>query len=169
MDPQTPQPTLAANPPPTIESPPSIQPSQSKFLTTIIVISLLVFPPIAWIIMLINKKYHSWFASQLIIFGLLFGLLTGIFAFTVHPKLASLYNQIGAAGGPNAIWLYMLLALCVSQIIFGVWLSKRNKSGQPISMALATISAAILIIDLIGFSSATLSYLSNIYNFTSQF
>jgi len=119
--------------------------------------------------MLINKRYHSWFASQLIIFGLFFGLLAAIFAFTVNPKLTNLYKEIGAAGQPNIMWLYMLLALCVLQIIFGVWLSRRSKAGKPISMVLAAISATILVIDLIGFSSSTLSYLSNIYNLTSQF
>ncbi|MEX2028461.1 MAG: hypothetical protein WD988_03130 [Candidatus Curtissbacteria bacterium] len=168
-DPQLRQTTPPVVQPPASHQPPLIQNQIAKpshVTTAIIVLLLFFFPLLAWLIMFFNKRYRSWFAAQLIIFGALFAVLTGMFVFLVSPKLSALYKEIGAAP-PSSIWLYLLLAVSILQIFFGIYLGRRNKAGKPISTILALVSLTILLIELLGFSISSLSYLSNIYNFTS--
>lgn len=168
---QTPQPTPPVDQPSALDQMPPNQNQSSipsKLTATIIISFLLIFPPISWLIMLLDKRYRGWFANQLIIFGLLFGFLTAIFAFLVGPKVIGLYKETGKAG-PNIVWFYLLLFFCILQVIFGVYLSKKSKGGNPISKVLASILAGMLLLDLFGFVVISSSFLTTIYNLTSQF
>lgn len=117
----------------------------------IIVMLLFVFPPIAWVLMWKEKRYHAWFVKILIISGLITIVSSIAFYFTTVPYLTQLYASLNVENtNEEAIVLGNILGILLSvlQILYALYLRRRLKKNGKLSLVEYLICIVLLIVNL---------------------
>ncbi len=97
----------------------------------IVVLFLLVFPPVSFYIMWKYKAYHGWFASICWISGVFLLIYTLVINFGVVPQMQKIIMRYGRDDlfvQFDIRYFYLLLAISVLQIVYGLYLRHKFKN-----------------------------------------
>ncbi len=94
----------------------------SRTPRSVIVFLLLVFPPLAWILMAIDKTYHHWLVKILGISGVLTLAFLLFFYVTVVMQLSVLYEQLGISDAADDRIFLFGGTIAVLQILLSLYL-----------------------------------------------
>lgn len=165
------EPTPTSPPP----APPITKSGKSKHL---ILLLLIFFPPLAWYYMWKEDKYHNWFASVLIVDGLIL-LATSIMLFAaVYPPIIQLYTSLLL---PRPVFYevipYAFIGIGAIEVIYGLLLRLRTNHHHILSKKLLILAVLLLSIHFIGlplsqiasyYSVLSSVYSLNIYDYNSR-
>ncbi|MCR4325127.1 MAG: hypothetical protein NUV69_05595 [Candidatus Curtissbacteria bacterium] len=121
-------------------------PQKRPFHIPAVLMSLLIFltGPLAYFLMIREKKYHRWLSVLLILFGLSYGLIFAFQSLVVGPNIDTVLQNVGAKPQTPIVSDYFLLAFNVLELIFGVYLFIQTKSQNGPSKTLLLIAATLL-------------------------
>jgi hypothetical protein len=165
-DQSSPQPTPTTPPVQNNPQPQNTSKGPSKHL---ILILLIIFPPAAWYYMWKENRYHNWFASVLIVDGLIFIATAILFLLAIYYPITQASSTLGVTTPEIASTIqYVFIALGVIEIIYGLFL--RLKTHHFTSLPKSYLIAAIILLTIhyvglpLGQIASYASTISRIYN-----
>lgn len=135
----------------------------------LILILLIVFPPLAWYYMWKEDRYHNWFASVLIIDGLIFIATAILLLATIYPPITQLFTAVKAEHPTTAkIMPYLFIALGIIEVAYGLYLRIKTHHLPLLPKKLLVLVIILLSIHFVGLPlGQALSYvdlISKLYN-----
>lgn len=166
MDPK-PEIEKAEVPPLQQASPPT--PQTSSVSKHLILILLVLFPPLAWYYMWKENKYHNWFASVLMIDGLIFIGTSILLMAAVYPPITQLYDSLALPHPVLAETLpYVFIIIGVIEILYGLYLKTQTRNTKSLSKSLLVVAVFLLLVHFIGLplgqGFSYFSTISTLYN-----
>ena len=109
---------------------------------------LLVFPPVSFYLMWKYRDYHGWFATISWGSGIFLLIYTLVINFGIVPQIQKIVTQYGNVDrgfiGLDIRFVYILIAISIVQIIYGLYLRRKFKQRGDLPKVDIVLSMIIL-------------------------